>query len=153
MRPTVQEQLAGTCRILETVVAPCVADPLARTLLDGLVANLRMLTTALPAIPGFLRADNEASAQLLAQLQPSLDEGLRQQIERSLDQAEPDAADWSALQERNGQLRQWLAQAVCSPTLSPQQHQAITTYMSWRASRVPMRYVATAPAPPLTAKT
>jgi hypothetical protein len=100
-----------------------------------------------------LRADNEASAQLLAQLQPSLDEGLRQHIERSLDQAEPDAADWAALQERNEQLRQWLAQAVCSPCLSPQQHQAITTYMSWRASRVPMRYVATAPAPPLTAKT
>ena len=46
MRPTVEEQLHGTCRILESVVAPCVADPFARTILDNLVANLRILGPA-----------------------------------------------------------------------------------------------------------
>ena len=46
MRPTVEEQLLGTCRILEKVVSPCVADPYARTMLEGLIANLRMLTGA-----------------------------------------------------------------------------------------------------------
>ena len=34
MRPTVEEQLQGTCRILETVVAPCVSESYARTILD-----------------------------------------------------------------------------------------------------------------------
>ena len=40
MRPTVEEQLLGTCRILEQVVSPCVADPYARTILNGLIGNL-----------------------------------------------------------------------------------------------------------------
>jgi hypothetical protein len=61
MRPTVEEQLQGTCRILETVVAPCVADPYARTILDNLIANLRMLTVALPKVGGFMRNDNQAT--------------------------------------------------------------------------------------------
>ena len=42
MRPTVEEQLQGTCRVLEKVVAPCVTDAYARTMLGGLIANLRM---------------------------------------------------------------------------------------------------------------
>jgi hypothetical protein len=54
MRPTAEEQLQGTCRILEAVVAPCVSDPYARTILDNLIANLRMLTVALPKIGGFM---------------------------------------------------------------------------------------------------
>ena len=41
MRPTVEEQLEGSCRILETVVAPAVAEPYARTILGNLIANLR----------------------------------------------------------------------------------------------------------------
>jgi len=49
MRPSVEEQLAGTCRVLEGVVLPAVADPYARTLLAGLIGNLRMLGGALPA--------------------------------------------------------------------------------------------------------
>ena len=72
MRPSIDEQLLGTCRVLENVVVPCVNDPMARTILDGLIANLRMLITALPAVPGFLRQDNETTVQLLATLASSL---------------------------------------------------------------------------------
>ena len=50
MRPSIDEQLHGTCRILEEVVAPAVADPYARTILAGLIANLRMLHQAIPFV-------------------------------------------------------------------------------------------------------
>lgn len=152
MKPTVEEQLQGTCRILETVVAPCVADPFARTILDGLVANLRMLTGALPAVPAFLRHDNQATARLLATLRDAVASDLAVRLTQALDEPEPDAADSAALDERNRRLRELLVQAVCSERLSPGQHRAIVQHMTERASRVPMRYVQTAPSPPPTAK-
>lgn len=153
MRPTVEEQLQGTCRILETVVAPCVADPFARTILDGLVANLRMLTGALPAVPGFLRHDNQATVRLLATLRDSAPSDLAARLTQALAEPEPDATDTAALDERNRRLRELLAEAVCGERLSPDQHRAIVQHMAERASRVPMRYVATAPTPAPTAKT
>ena len=153
MKPTVEEQLQGTCRILQTVVAPCVLDPFARTILDGLVANLRMLTEALPAVTGFLRHDNQATVRLLATLHDSVPGDLAARLTQALSESEPDAADSAALDERNRRLRELLAQAVCSERLSPDQHRAIVQHMTERASRVPMRYVATAPSPPPTAKT
>lgn len=153
MKPTVEEQLQGTCRVLETVVAPCVVDPLARTILDGLVANLRMLTGALPAVAGFLRHDNQTTVQLLAALRDSVAGDLAERLTQALGESEPDAVDPVALDARNHQLRELLAQAVCSEGLAPEQHRAIVDHMTERASRVPMRYVATAPSPPPAAKT
>lgn len=144
MKPTVEEQLQGTCRILETVVAPCVTDPFARTILSGLVANLRMLTEALPAVPAFMRSDNQATVRLLQTLRESVPSDLATRCSQALAEPEPDAADAAALDERNRRLRELLAQAVCSEGLSPEQHRAIVQHMSERASRVPMRYVATA---------
>jgi hypothetical protein len=148
MKPSIEDQLLGTCRILETLVAPSVADPFARTMLDGLVANLRMLTGALPAVPGFLRQDNQATARLLAALQPSLASDLADRVGACLAEAEPDPVDNAALDEANGRLRGLLAEAVCSEGLSPEQHRAIVQHMTERASRVPMRYVPTAPSTP-----
>lgn len=152
MRPTVEEQLQGTCRILETVVAPCVADPLARTTLDGLIANLRMLTGALPAVAGFLRHDNETTVRLLSDLGGSLPRELAERVAQLREEPEPDPTDSAALEERNRRLRELLAQAVCSEGLSPVQHGATVQHMKERASRVPMRYVATAPSPASTPK-
>ena len=148
MRPDVSEQLQGTCRILEQVVAPCVNDPFARTILDNLVANLRMLTGALPAVATFLRADSEASAQLLATLQPALSPELAHRITDALALPAPDPADSQALEARNTELRQVLAEAVCSPGLDLAQHQAIRRHLGERAARVPMRYVPTVAAQP-----
>ena len=152
MKPTVEEQLQGTCRILQTVVAPCVSDPFARTILDGLVANLRMLTEALPAVTGFLRYDNQATVRLLATLHDSVPGDVAARLTQALSESEPDATDAAALDERNRRLRELLAEAVCSERLSPDQHRAIVQHMTERASRVPMRYVQTAPSPPPTAK-
>ena len=148
MRPDVGEQLQGTCRILEQVVAPCVGDPFARTILDNLVANLRMLTGALPAVAKFLRADNQASAELLATLQPALSPELARQIADALAQPEPDPANSQALDARNTALRALLSEAVCSPSLEPSHHQAIRRHLSERAAGVPMRYVPTVAAKP-----
>jgi hypothetical protein len=153
MKPTVQEQLQGTCRILETVVAPHVREPFARTILDGLVANLRMLTGALPAVAGFLRQDNETTAQLLLALRDSMAVDLAEQVSRAVTEPEPDPADAAALDARNSRLRELLARAVCAEGLSSDQHRAIVQHMTERASRVPMRYVSTAPSPPPTVKT
>jgi len=154
MKPTVEDQLKGTCRILETVVAPCVADPFARTILDGLVANLRMLTGALPAVAAFMRYDNQATVRLLNALRDSVEADLAAQLILLLGESEPDTADPAALEERNRRLRELLAQVVCSEGLSHDQHRAIVLHMTERASRVPMRYVATTPSPmPPTAKT
>lgn len=148
MRPTVEEQLQGTCRVLEGVVAPCVNDPFARTILDGLIANLRMLTSALPAVMGFLRDDNTATLRLLETLSDSVDPDLAVQIAEAAGHAEPDAVDSAALEARNGLLRDLLALAVCTDGLPRQSHQAIVKHFTERASRVPMRYVPTAPPPP-----
>ncbi|WP_418320879.1 hypothetical protein [Piscinibacter sakaiensis] len=145
MKPTVEDQLQGTCRILETVVAPCVGEPFARTILDGLIANLRMLTAALPAVPGFLRHDNQASAGLLATLRDSLPDELAARVSAALAEPEPDVADAAALDERNRGLRELLAAAVCCEGLAREQHRTIVHHMTERASRMPMRYVATAP--------
>ena len=145
MRPTIEEQLAGTCRVLESVVAPCVGDPFARTMLDGLIANLRMLTGALPAVAGFLRHDNQATAGLLATLRDAVAPDLAVRIAEAMSQAEPDVADGAALDGRNTLLREMLALAVRTESLSPESHRAIVQHMTLRASRVPMRYVPTAP--------
>jgi hypothetical protein len=147
MRPTVEEQLRGTCRILENVVAPCVSEPFARTILDGLVANLRMLAAALPAVAGFLRYDNEATLGLLSALREALAPELAARIDQAMAIPEPDVVDGPALAERNRILRELLAAAVCSAALAPDMHRSILQHMIDRASRVPMRYVPTAPVP------
>ena len=90
MRPSVEEQLLGTCRILETVVAPAVAEPFARTILDNLIANLRMVTEALPAVPGFLRWDNAATQDLLHKLRGAVPPELAGRIDAAVSARDPD---------------------------------------------------------------
>jgi len=144
MRPTVEEQLHGTCRILEAVVAPCVAEPFARTILDNLIANLRMVTAALPMVAGFLRDDNDATEQQLLAMCEALPPELVARIQEATAASEIDVADGVALEERNRLLRELLAAAVCSSSLTPDIRRAAENHMINRASRMPMRYVPTA---------
>jgi hypothetical protein len=144
MRPTVEEQLQGISRILENVVAPCVNDAYARTLLAGLIANLRMLSGAVAAVPGFLASDNRATAALLAKLQTVVAPDLAARITLALAKPEPDATDAAALDQRNCELRELLSQALCGTGLTPGMRAAALKHMSERASRAPMRYVPTA---------
>jgi hypothetical protein len=138
----VDEQLEGTCRILATVVAPCVADPFARTILDNLIANLRMVTGALPKVAAFVEYDNSATLDQLLVLREALLPELVARIDHAAAAArEPDADDNAVLHDRNTFLRGLLAEAVCAAHLTPDMRQSIETYMIDRASRVPMRYV------------
>ncbi len=143
MRPTVEEQLHGTCRILETVVAPAVSEPFARTILDNLVANLRMLTDALPKVAGFIHQDNEATLQLLMALRGALSLELVARIDQVAAANEPGLDDGPAAEKLNRLLRELLAKAVCSASLTPDMRKSIESYMVNRASRAPMRYVPT----------
>ena len=147
MRPTVEEQLLGTCRILEKVVSPCVADPYARTILEGLIGNLRMLTSALPTVPGFLNNDNRATAGLLGQVRAVVAPDLAACIALALGRPEPDAADMTALEQRNCELRELFSQALCGAGLTPAMRSAALEHMTARAARAPMRYVSTASPP------
>ena len=112
-----------------------------------------MLTVALPAVPAFLRQDNACTVQLLSALASSLPAELTARLSDTLNKPEPDPADVAALGARNQSLRELLAQAVCAERLTDDQHRTIVKHMGERASRVPMRYVATTPSPPPTAKT
>ncbi len=150
MRPTIEEQLLGTCRVLEKVVAPCVADPYARTMLDSLIGNLRMLSGALPAVPVFLASDNRATAALLGRLQGAVAPDLAKRIGLDLAQPEPDPSDVALLDRRNCQLRELLSQSLCGTDLAPEMHAAALTHMSERAARAPMRYVPTTTPSPTT---
>ena len=143
MRPTVEEQLLGTCRILDALVSPCVTDPYARTLLEGLIGNLRMLTAALPAVPGFLRSDNRATAELIGKLQADVAPELAASISLALAQPEPDTADMSALDQRNIELRGLFSRALCDTGLTAGMRAAALAHMSARAAAAPMRYVST----------
>ena len=143
MRPSVEEQLLGTCRILEKVVSPCVADPYARTILEGLIGNLRMLTGALPAVPGFLHSDNRATAGLLGQLQAVVAPELAACIALALARPDPDATDMTALEQRNNELRELFSQALSGAGLTPAMRAAALEHMTARAARAPMRYVST----------
>jgi hypothetical protein len=143
MRPSVEEQLLGTCRILEKVICPCVVDQYALTILQGLIANLRMLSSAVPGVAGFLRSDNLATAVLLGQLQAGCCGALAESIALALVKPEPDATDTQALDQRNGELRELLSQALGEPKLTPSMRAAALTHMSARASAAPMRYVST----------
>lgn len=145
MRPTAKEQMQGTCRILETVIAPAVSEPYARTILDNLIANLRMLTGALPKVAGFLRDDNAATLSLLLAMRTALEADLAARIDAAAQAGEPDLADGVAMEERSQLLRALLAEAVCSPALTPDMRQSIEADMISRASRAPMRYVPNAP--------
>ena len=65
MRPDGSEQLTGAAHVLEGVVAPIVDDEYARDVLDGTIANLRMLAGALDAVPHFLLWDIERTIEVL----------------------------------------------------------------------------------------
>ncbi|MGV0818167.1 hypothetical protein [Martelella sp. AMO21009] len=142
-----EDQLKGTCRVLETVVAPHLSEPFARTILAGLVANLRMLTDAIPEVAKFLLEDNAASLRLLVSLKDTMTDEHRAALSALESAPIPAATDVKAQDERNCELRGLLAEAVCSDALTDAQRRAIIEHMSQRASRMPMRYVPTAPTP------
>jgi hypothetical protein len=66
MQPHLPQQLGRISDVLRQVVAPAVADPYARDVLNGLTATLATLATAASEHHRFLRWDAGAAARVLA---------------------------------------------------------------------------------------
>lgn len=66
MRPDASEQLDGAATVLEHSIAPLVDDAYALDVLNGTIANLRMLAGALDEVPGFLLWDIERTLKVLS---------------------------------------------------------------------------------------
>jgi len=93
--PTVTDQLREVCRILDDVVRPAVSGSYAEDTLSSVLATLKMLEGAWDRVVPFLLWDNEQLSALLG------------------DGAErPDPSDFTAVHERNLELRDRLARLV-----------------------------------------
>lgn len=145
MRPTIEEQLTGTCRILESIVAPEVGAPYAADILRGLISNLRMMAEALPRLSAFLAWDNAESAALLAEMVPSVDAPLAARITAALEADAPDPLDQPALDRRNEELRALLSEAIRGGTLPQSLLIRLEAHFVERATRNPIRFAITLP--------
>jgi hypothetical protein len=142
MRPTIEEQLGGTCRILEVMIAPEVAGTPAGDVLRGLVKNLRMLQANWGTVLPFLHWDNESTASLLARAASSVSDALAQRITTTVDaQPAPDPADVSAAQARNDELRALLTDVVRVISTGSDAHAEIIAHLAARSARYPLRAV------------
>jgi len=142
MRPNVSEQLEGMCRILETSVAPELVNGYTQETLRSLIANVRMLSRAWHQLLPFLHWDNTSMLGLLREVRAEADASLRERIDATLAQPPADVADASAADERNDELRALLVDSLqCTPPLLAR----ITTHLSERARRYPLRLTGAVP--------
>ena len=147
MHPTVSEQLAGTCRILEDVVAPEVTGAYAADVLRGLVKNLRMLETRWAAVLPFLRWDSSQTAALLRRARPAVPSPLAERIRAATAAPAPDPVDVGAAEEHNDLLRGLLSEVLAVLDPGAEDYRAIAGHLSTRNSRYPMRMVPDTPLP------
>jgi hypothetical protein len=145
LRPTIDEQLIGICRILEDVVQPALSTSYPKHVLNGLVSNIRMLSDALPEIPCFLSWDNDGCLAILRDLRGVVRGTLLAAIEEEIDLPSPDLCDWPALDARNERLRELLSLAVRSNELEEEELQRITQHLAQRAARNPIRFAIVLP--------
>jgi hypothetical protein len=140
MRPTIGEQLGGTCRILEVMIAPEVAGTPAGDVLGALVKNLRMLQTSWTAVLPFLHWDNQTTASLLMGATSSVPDALAQRIVTTLDsQLAPEPVDVTAVQERNDELRALLTDVIGVISTESDAHAEIIAHLAARSARYPLR--------------
>lgn len=140
MRPTIQEQLDQSARLLETLVMPAVAERMSRVILEGVIENLKLLRSALPKIKGFFVWDNEAMICLLRDL------GQHSAIDGGLENAELASGSTSDCEEvENEALRKRLADIICSLDADDARLAAIRQHLIERASRFPLRSIPATP--------
>jgi hypothetical protein len=148
VRPTVEEQLEGSCRILEETIAPGLTSDDAAETLRAVVKNLRMLGKSWAQLLPFLHWDNAATAELLERARPQVPAALAQRL-TNLDRDQQDPFDFAAAQHRNQVLRGLLSEmvAVLDAGSGPDAttHRAIVEHLSARAARYPMRMVPDVP--------
>jgi hypothetical protein len=116
MFPTVTDQLRELRRILHDVVRPAVSGSYAEDTLSSVLATLKMLEGAWDRVVPFLLWDNEQLSALLGD-----------------DAERPDPSDFTAVHERNLELRDRLAKMVADgPEPAP-----FVAYFRERIARYP----------------
>ena len=125
MRPEGSEQISGAAHVLEGLVAPLVDDAYARDVLDGTIANLRMLAGALDAVPLFLLWDIDRTIEVL---------GLA-----GVDVPERDVApfDLPALRARHVEVRGLLESSIELIRSNEAANTAVIAHFRERAGRYP----------------
>jgi hypothetical protein len=148
VRPTVEEQLEGSCRILEETIAPEVTGDHAAEALRGVVKNLRMLGKSWARVLPFLHWDNGATAALLERARPDVPAPLAERL-GDLNRNPTDPFDVAAAQHRNAVLRGLLSEVVAvldpASAAAATTHRAIVEHLSARSARYPMRMVPDVP--------
>lgn len=142
MRPNVNEQLEGMCRILETAVAPELNNGYTLETLRSLVANVRMLGRAWHQLLPFLHWDNAAMLDLLREAQDCADAALRARLDEALDTPPADPADALSAETRNDILRALLCDCLGGPAALTAR---IAAHLSERSRRYPLRLTGAVP--------
>lgn len=146
MRPTIEEQIEGSCRLLEQVIAVEVHDSHALEVLSGLTRNLRMIGSSWTQLLPFLHWDNEVTARLLDAARPTVEAVLAQRIADTVTGAQSDPIDFEAVSAHNDELRALLSELVTEldPQSGPQAtafYRDVVGHFDLRARRYPMRLV------------
>jgi len=140
VRPNIEEQLQGVCRILEDVIAPELNSRHANETLRNLVANVRMLARNSAQLVPFLRWDNAATQELLQGARNSADAALRERIDSALAGDPAELGDLAALETYNEQLRDCLAACISVGCAAD-----IRAHLRERSARYPMRVTGAQP--------
>jgi len=141
------DQLAGIRRILEEIVAPELRPGYPTQMLRGVVKNLAMLESSWSSVLPFLQWDTEATAALLREAAPYVDEGLRARIAQA-EQSEHEVLSVEVLDERNTELRGLLAEAIGQLMLredASDLQARVKEHLVTRMSRYPFRMAVAAP--------
>ncbi len=147
MRPGMTDQLSGIRRILDEIIAPELREGYPSQVLRGIVKNLAMLEGAWVRILPFLEWDTTATAVLLDEARPQVDDDLAQRIADALGQELP-SRSLQDLEQRNVELRGLLADAIHQLARREQGagvHQRIKDHLLERTRRYPFRMAIAAP--------
>ena len=142
MRPNVNEQLEGMCRILENAIAPELNNGYTLETLRSLIANVRMLGRAWHQLLPFLHWDNAAMLDLLREARGSADAARQARIDEALDTPPADATDALSAESRNDALRALLCDCLDGPAALTAR---IAAHLSERSRRYPLRLTGAVP--------
>jgi hypothetical protein len=118
MRPSIDEQLRGIQRLIDTVARDEHLSTAGSEALVGASRALRRLEGTWSGVLPFLVADTRATASLLQSLSHVLPAQLSAEIDRATSSVpsypDPSVFDVAVADERNGELRRLLAKAVAA---------------------------------------
>lgn len=147
MRPTLTEQISGSCRILETVVAPQVSGTPAARALEEVTRALNLIGERWVDVLPFLLWDNSETRQLLTDGALLLEPTERTHIQHVLASPNPTTWDAAAVEARNVALRGALSQLLLIlDEDAPAQARFLgraRDHLDERSRRYPMRMVPT----------